>query len=179
MTARISIITGAPGTGKSTVSEMVADFSPMDKSVHLHTDDFYHYLKKGAIPPHLSQSQNQNEVVMGAILKTAAHFAKNGYDVIVDGIVGPWFITPWKKLTWKEFKVNYFILRAEKKVTLKRAALREKLSDSKNIELVESMWEQFNNLNDYETNVIDTTYLTAEQTANLILESMLTTKFSL
>lgn len=37
---RIIIITGAPGTGKSTVSEIVAKESDMEKSVYMHTDDF-------------------------------------------------------------------------------------------------------------------------------------------
>lgn len=50
---RIIIITGSPGTGKTTTSAIVAKESSMEKSVHMHTDDFYHYLSKGAIPPHL------------------------------------------------------------------------------------------------------------------------------
>ena len=40
---RIIVITGPPGTGKSTVSAIVAKESCMEKSVHMHTDDFYHY----------------------------------------------------------------------------------------------------------------------------------------
>ena len=50
---RIVVITGSPGTGKSTTASLVAKESDMDKSVHMRTDDFYHYLSKGAIPPHL------------------------------------------------------------------------------------------------------------------------------
>ena len=53
---RIIIITGSPGTGKTTTSAIVAKESNMEKSVHMHTDDFYHYLSKGAIPPHLPES---------------------------------------------------------------------------------------------------------------------------
>ena len=30
----------------------------MEKSVNMHTDDFYHYLSKGAIPPHLPESKD-------------------------------------------------------------------------------------------------------------------------
>ena len=41
---RIIVITGAPGTGKTTTSAIVAKESTMEKSVHMHTDDFYHYL---------------------------------------------------------------------------------------------------------------------------------------
>lgn len=40
---RIIIITGSPGTGKTTIASIVAHESDFAKSVHMHTDDFYHY----------------------------------------------------------------------------------------------------------------------------------------
>ena len=40
---RIIVITGAPGTGKTTTASVVAKESDLEKSVHKHTDDFYHY----------------------------------------------------------------------------------------------------------------------------------------
>ena len=43
---RIIVITGAPGTGKTTTASAVAKESDLEKSVHMHTDDFYHYLSK-------------------------------------------------------------------------------------------------------------------------------------
>lgn len=65
---RIIVITGAPGTGKTTTASVVAKESDLEKSVHMHTDDFYHYLSKGAIPPHLSESNEQNLVVIEAFI---------------------------------------------------------------------------------------------------------------
>lgn len=47
---RILVITGAPGTGKTTISSIIAKESDMEKSVHMHTDDFYHYLSKMPLP---------------------------------------------------------------------------------------------------------------------------------
>ena len=41
---RIIVITGSPGTGKTTTASIVAKESNMDKSVHMHTDDFFHWL---------------------------------------------------------------------------------------------------------------------------------------
>ena len=38
---RIVVMTGAPGTGKTTAAAMVAAESDLDKSVHMHTDDFF------------------------------------------------------------------------------------------------------------------------------------------
>lgn len=40
---RIIIITGSPGTGKSTISSILAKESNMSKSVNMQTDDFYHW----------------------------------------------------------------------------------------------------------------------------------------
>ena len=37
---RIIVITGAPGTGKTTTASVVAKESDLEKSVHMHTDDF-------------------------------------------------------------------------------------------------------------------------------------------
>lgn len=37
---RIVVITGAPGTGKTTAASIIAKGSDMEKSVHMHTDSF-------------------------------------------------------------------------------------------------------------------------------------------
>lgn len=88
---RIIIITGSPGTGKTTTSAIVAKESSMEKSVHMHTDDFYHYLSKGAIPPHLPESNGQNKIVIEALICAAKRYVRGGYDVIVDGIIARGF----------------------------------------------------------------------------------------
>ena len=124
---RIIVITGSPGTGKTTTASIVAKESDMDKSVHMHTDDFFHYLSKGAIPPHLPESNKQNLVVIEAFLEAAKRYARGGYDVIVDGIVGPWFLEPWKALAQEDYEVHYIVLRASKKETMKRAVERSKI----------------------------------------------------
>lgn len=167
---RIIVITGSPGTGKTTTASIVAKESDMDKSVHMHTDDFFHYLSKGAIPPHLPESNKQNLVVIEAFLEAAKRYARGGYDVIVDGIVGPWFLEPWKALAQEDYEVHYIVLRASKKETMKRAVERSKLDRKTNIELVETMWEQLSGLGIYESNVIDTTTFTIKDTVSAIKE---------
>ena len=169
---RIVIVAGAPGTGKSTVSAIIAEESDMEKSVYMHTDDFYHYLRKGAIPPHLPESNEQNLIVIEAFLESAKRFARGGYDVIVDGIIGPWFLKPWQSLVREHYEVHYIILRASKEETLKRAVERSKLDRKTNIELVETMWEQFCNLGIYESNVIDTTTYSIQETVSAVQEKI-------
>ena len=142
---RIIVITGAPGTGKSAASESIAQKSDMEKSVHMYTDDFYHVISKGAIAPHLPESSEQNLIVIEAFLEAAKRYARGGYDVIVDGIIGPWFLKPWLDIVQEGYEVHYIILRANKEETMKRAINCVKLDKETNIELVESMWKQNQN----------------------------------
>lgn len=167
---RIIIITGSPGTGKTTISSVIAEKTDFEKSVHMHTDDFYHYLSKGAIPPHLPQSNEQNLIVIEAFLNAAKRFVCGGYDVIVDGIVGPWFLEPWRNVAREGYEVHYIILRASKEMTMKRAVERSKLDRKTNIELVETMWIQFNSLDEYEDYVIDTTNISVDETVLMTKE---------
>lgn len=167
---RIIIITGPPGTGKSTTASIVARASNLLKSVHMHTDDFYHYIAKGSIPPFLPESHEQNLIVIEAFLEAAKRFARGGFDVIVDGIVGPWFLAPWLRATEEGYEVHYIILRASKAVTMQRAIGRSKLDEETNVQLVENMWEQFNGLGHYESHVLNTTGHSIDQSIILIKE---------
>ena len=166
------ILWGPPGTGKTTTASTVAKESDLEKSVHMHTDDFYHYLSKGAIPPHLPESNEQNLIVIEAFLEAAKRYARGGYDVIVDGIVGPWFLEPWLNIVQEHYEVHYIVLRASKEETMKRAIKRSKLDRETNIELVETMWNQFSNLGIYELNVIDTTTHSIKDTVSAVKEKI-------
>lgn len=136
----------------------------------MHTDDFYHYLSKGAIPPHLPESQEQNLVVVEAFLEAAKRYARGGYDVIVDGIIGPWFLAPWMKIVQEGFEVHYIVLKADKEETMKRAIERTKLTKETNIELVEVMWEQSPRLVIMNQFVINTTDYSIGKTVSIIKE---------
>ena len=87
----ILILTGPPGAGKTTAARSLVDVSD-GPAVHLHCNDFWHFIKKGAIPPYLPESHKQNGVVMAVIAQAANGYARGGYFVAVDGIIGPWFL---------------------------------------------------------------------------------------
>lgn len=169
---RMIIITGSPGTGKTTTAAIVAQESGMEKSVHMHTDDFYHALCKGAIPPHLPESNEQNRIVTEAFLAAAKRYARGGYDVVVDGIIGPWFLEPWLDAAWQGYEVHYIVLRASKEETMKRAVGRAKLDGETNIALVEAMWAQFQHLGAYESHTIDTETLSIVDAVSAIKEKI-------
>ncbi len=101
------ILTDPPGLGKSTAAAALAAM-PGSPKVHLHADDFWHVIKHGAIPPYLPEAHDQNGVVMQALADTASAYARGGYLTILDGIVGPWFLAPFRALT---VPVHYVVLR--------------------------------------------------------------------
>lgn len=68
--------------------------------------------------------------------------------------------------------MHYIILKASKEKTIQRAITRSKLDRETNIELVEVMWEQFDNLGIYEKNVIDTTNYSIIDTVSAIKDKI-------
>ena len=112
-------MTGPPGAGKTTAARLVADALP--RSVHLHADDFWDYIRSGRIPPHLPESKQQNELVMRVVAEAAVGYAEGGFDVVVDGIVGPWFIGVFRTLTAEhDLALHYFVVRPDESVAFDR-----------------------------------------------------------
>ena len=105
-------------------------------------------------------------------MEVAKCFACGGYDVIVDGIIGPWFLESWLNISQNGYEVHYIILRASKEETRNRGVKRDKLDRKTNIELVETMWEQFNSLENYESYVIDTTSCSIDETVLMVREKI-------
>ena len=48
--------------------------------------------RRGRIAPYLPQAHRQNRIVIDVVAHAAFGYAAGGYQVICDGIVGPWFI---------------------------------------------------------------------------------------
>jgi adenylate kinase family enzyme len=77
---RVIVLTGPPGAGKTTVARVLAESLPT--SVHLHADDFWHYIRRGRVEPYLAEAHQQNQTVMDAIAQAAFCYAAGGYQVI-------------------------------------------------------------------------------------------------
>jgi len=118
----------------------------------VHNPDFWHFIRKGAIPPYLPESRKQNEVVMTVLAKAAEGYAKGDYFVVVDGIVGPWFIRPFMQL---EQPLHYIVLRPALEAAIERCCLRagETLTDP---EPISALHKQFSKLDEFENHVIET-----------------------
>jgi len=171
------VLTGPPGAGKTTIAAMLAQrYTP---SVHLHADDFWHFIRSGAIPPYLPHAHQQNRVVITALARVAATYTAGGYHVIVDGIIGPWFIEPFcAAADLAPEQIHYLVLRPDEATTLHRAIHRG--SDALTAtEPVQGMYAQFVDLGPYERHVIDSTTLDPAATAERIQQALAERQFIL
>lgn len=121
MTGDVLILGGPPGAGKTTVAAILASGAPRP-TVHLETDHFFRAIRTGFVLPYLPEAEPQNQVVMRAVVASVAAFAAGGYDVIVEGIIGPWFLPHFDALAG--VRIDFVVLYPSLEVTLARAASR-------------------------------------------------------
>ncbi|GAA3776503.1 AAA family ATPase [Plantactinospora mayteni] len=172
------ILTGPPGAGKTTVAELFASDASVP-TVHLTTDLFYRSIRTGFVLPFLPGAQRQNEVVVEAIVGTVATFARGGYDVVVDGIVGPWFLPPFRAMAERDdLRVYYVVLRPDLGTTLSRAKGRAG-SELKDVEAIIGLYGAFAQLEEFEDHVIDTGDLDAVRTAAEVRRAVASERFRL
>ena len=162
----IVMVSGPAGAGKSSVARLLAQTSPRDRAVHLHTDDFYAAIAKGFVDPRLAEAHAQNTIVVEAFTASAKRFAQGGFQVVVDGVVGPWFLGPWQALAREGFDVHYIVLRPDRPTTLARGIARTTPSALTDAQALTDIWQAFADLGPFEPHALDTTALSLEQTVN-------------
>ena len=174
MGGSVIILTGPPGAGKSTVAAALT--RTFERGVHLHTDDFWHYIVAGAIPPYEPASADQNNTVMKVIAGAAFTYAAGGFTTVLDGIVGPWMLDHFRNHP-PGIAVHYIVLRPDRDITLTRAQARTEPNALVDEQPIVTMWNQFESLSDYETHALDTSTDTIHRTIKRVSAALASERF--
>ena len=152
----VIVLSGPPGVGKTTVGRTLAE-TANGPAVHLVTDDFYTAIKKGFVLPFLPEAAKQNEVVVGVVVDSMLGYARGGYEVVIDGIIGPWSLQPFVEAAERvHLNLSFVVLRPTFERTFERAVGREGKA-LKASGPIRGLYGAFANLGALERHVIDST----------------------
>jgi cytidylate kinase len=171
--ARLTIVSGSPGAGKTTFCARLA--REMPKGLHIPSDVFYEF-PAHPIDPTRPESQSQNEAIMHALGAAARSFLAADYEVVLDGIVGPWFLPTLLEEVPHGASIAYLLLTADPQVSIERVRAREGLDLS---ERVLSTHKHFIDLGTYEAHRFDTTDRSPDAVYETLRAALLEDRFAL
>ena len=146
---RLIILRGPSGAGKTTVTKIIRK-KLKGKTAVLCSDPFYHGI--------CIREQNK-DVVYGALYLLTGHYLKNGYNVILEGVLSS---KKNKKLRIDKFKrlgkrygarVTMFYLNVDVRTAVKRRKRKEYVMTPRYVKKIHSMSIVSKHKDDYEVDV--------------------------
>ena len=83
------VLGGCPGAGKTTAAHTLA--RRLHNGVHLITDRFFDFVPD-LVDPSTPAAKTQNETIVSAYCAAARTYEAAGYQVVIDGVIGPWLL---------------------------------------------------------------------------------------
>jgi cytidylate kinase len=117
----VVVITGPPGAGKSAVAESLVGL--LDPSALVAGDDFFGFLRNGAISPWREEANEQNTSVVQAAAAATGRLARHCH-VVYEGVVGPWFLATFLGAA-RLSHVHYVMLLPPLEICLERVRTRQ------------------------------------------------------
>lgn len=172
LTGAVVVVTGPPGAGKSTASGHLVTLA--DRGVLIDGDGFFTSVKTGWIEPWKPESGAQNETVIDALGAAASRYARGDYTVLVDGIVGPWFLERFRAEI--SGALHYVVIRPNRNAAFARATARPAPRLNRP-EAVSKMYDEFASVGVYERCVVDNSMQTLGETVDAIASGLAQGRF--
>ncbi len=172
------VLSGPPGAGKTTIARALADGASRP-TVHLATDLFYVAIRTGFVPPFLPEAAGQNAVVIDVLVDAMLGYARGGYDVVVDGIVGPWSLPAFAAGARRAcLGLSFVVLRPSFEVARARAAGRE-ARELRASGPLRGLYGAFASLGALERHVLDTSEEAVEVTTRRVRDAVASGDFAI
>ncbi len=173
--SHIVILSGPPAAGKSSVAEALC--ARYDRTVHLKTDELYASIRMGFTSPSKPESNRQNHMVSRAAARAATAFAQELYAVFIDGVIGPHLLPAYlEELRAAAVPVHFVVLRPSLDEIVRRGLVREHTERAPNAmrvpePLLREGHASFERWGDFAGLTIDNSELTADQTADRVMDA--------
>jgi chloramphenicol 3-O-phosphotransferase len=167
----IILITGAPASGKSTVSKLVAQH--FDKSLHIHVDTLREMMVKGVELPGAAWSDEttrQFKLARLSAIYMAQLYASEGIDVIIDDVSVPEVFAEHYASLLDNATVHRVLLLPSASALIARMKKRNGPFDNVLIDAVPWLYSYLDPMDKTGWHVLVTDDMTIEQTVDEVLK---------
>ena len=161
--AKLYVITGPAGVGKSTISRKIAEASP--KSALIEGDDLYAQIIGGYVNPW--EEGNYLDTFWKLSLSSIKVYLEDGFDVVFNYIISPDQLDMIIK-EFEGYEIKFTVLLVDEETILARDKRRPEEFQMKERCIV--LLNEFKDHNYPEEYILDTSHITVDETVDSVLK---------